>query len=126
MTSINWAFLCDYAYVANGKGSLIGIFDQIGIKTLPAGHPQMFLVVSLTIKPEDGSVKIGGQISTPSGNAIAFIEQPPVSVYGGMSNHNAIFAFYGIPLPEAGEYHIEVFINGASVHLVPLQVNLIR
>jgi len=126
MASINWAFLCDYAFVANGKGSIIGIFDQIGIKTLPATHAQMFLVIALTIKPEDGQIKIGAQVSSPSGNAVAFLEQPPVSVFGGMSNHNTIFGFYGLSLPEAGQYNVEVFINNQSVHLIPLQVNLIR
>jgi len=109
MASINWAFLCDYAFVSNGKTSIIGLFDQIGVRALPATHPQMFLVVSTTINPEDGNIKFGAQITSPTGGSnLAFVENPPFSVHGGISTNNMIFGFYGISLPESGDYHVEI------------------
>jgi len=128
MASINWAFLCDYAFVTpDGKASMIGLFDRIGIRTAPAIHPQMFIVFSVTINPEDGAIKFGARLTSPStGNDLAFVENPPVSVHGGVSTNNVIFAFYGMSLPEAGEYRMEILANGQTVHFVPLIVNLIR
>lgn len=127
MASINWAFLCDYAFISNGKASMIGLFDNIGVKAIPATHPQMFLVVSVTIIPQDGSIKFGARITSPTGGSnLAFIENPPVSVHGGVSTTNILMGFYGVSIPETGDYHVEILANGESVHLVPLNVYLVK
>lgn len=126
MGSINWAFLCDYAFQTDGKGSLIGIFDAVSVKTIPFAINQLFVVASMDIFPSDGTTNIAVQISSPSGNVLGAVSQPPITAYGGIAKHNLAAGFYGVPIEEPGEYHIEIFINGQSVHLIPLPVKLVR
>lgn len=127
MTAINWTLLCDYAFMTEGrKLSLIGVFENIHTKSLPAVHLQLFVAVNITINPEDRLVRFSAQISAPSGNSLRRIDENPLSVSGGTAQHNSVFGFYSLPFEEPGDYHVEVFANGQSVHLVTLPVILVK
>lgn len=128
MSSINWVHLCDYAFVADDKVSIIGLCDFIGVGGVPATQAQIFLVFSVTINPADKSVSFGARLSNPSGDRVLAIkEYPAISVHGsGAVTKNIVTGFYDIPLPELGEYHVEILANGESVHFVPLVVKLAR
>lgn len=69
-------------------------------------------------------LKLGSQISAPGGNVIGFLERQPIPPQNNTSAHFSLFGFYALPLPEVGEYHVEVFVNSLSVHLISLPVHL--
>ena len=55
MASLNWALLCEYAFLTEGKTGVIGIFEFIDVISLPSIYPQLFLVVSMIVTPDDGA-----------------------------------------------------------------------
>lgn len=107
--------------------SLVGVFEAIGAKTLPHVLDQLFLVVSTVIENNDGEMAFSALISAPSGKALRRNNSPAIGA-GDRDRimYNAVFGFYGLRLEETGEYHIEVFANGQSVHLITLPVNLVQ
>ncbi len=74
MASINWIFLCDYAFVdAAGKASIIGMWEHINARQLPVMWPQLYIVMNLIPDPTV-ETNIGVIISSPSGQEIAKID----------------------------------------------------
>ena len=53
MASLNGVFLCDYAFLTDGKTEVIGILEFVDVVALAAIYPQLFLVVSMMITPDD-------------------------------------------------------------------------
>src|SRR5688572_17895491 len=106
MATINWSLVCDYAFVADGKLSMIGLFEHIFAKQFPTLHPQLFLAINTTINLDDGPISLSAQVSAPGGNSISRIDKSPVmAVRDGVTLSN-VFGFYRLPFEEPGEYHI--------------------
>ncbi len=120
MASINWIFLCDYAYVdAAGKASIIGMWEHINARQLPITWPQMYVVMNLIPDPT-AETTIGVILSSPSGQEIAKIEgaklKNPASPAGVLNRAVLTFGFFNTIFKEEGVHHIEIFINGISIH----------
>lgn len=128
MPSIDWAFLCDYAFVdASGKASIIGIFENINAVSLPTNHNQMYIALGLKLAPGD-SFEVSSKITSPVGKEIAQIDPKKISIPAnapGVGKAVVCFGFYGTEFAETGEHHIEIFLNGNSVHFIPVNVFLI-
>lgn len=130
MPAINWAFICDYAYVdPGGKPSIIGMFENIRAAQLPSRHPQIFLVMQVVVQSGE-NVKIGAIISSPSGKEIAKISPPPFNAPAGNSSEAKKFvlvlSFYHIEFTETGEHHVEIFIGEHCIHSIPFNVILVK
>ena len=126
MASINWIFLCDYAFVdAAGKASIIGMWEHINARQLPLVWPQMYIVMNFIPDPTEETT-IGVILSSPSGQEITKIEgaklkNPPVP--SGILNRAVLtFGFFNTAFKEPGEHHIEILINSVSIHSLPFTI----
>jgi len=122
MAVINWAFLCDYAFVdPSGKASIIGKFDFISFSQLPKRWPQMFVALELLIQ-NDEEITVSTAISSPSGKELARLHTQAITGKG--KKMILPIGFYNIQFHEAGEHHIELFIKDVCVHHIPFNVIL--
>ncbi len=126
MASINWIFLCDYAYVdAVGKASIIGIWERINVKQLPVAWPQMYVVMDFLPDPVS-EMAVGIIISAPSGQEIAKTQAAKIKIptsAARIANHAVLtFGFFNTNFKETGIYHIEVLLNEVSIHTISFTV----
>jgi len=125
MPTIDWVFLCDYAFVdASGKASIIGTFENIFTVSLPAHHPQLYIALGMKFNPGD-NFELSSKLSSPSGKEIAKINPQRIVIPTNAPNIGKgmiAFGFYGIRFSETGEHHIEIFVDSNSIHVIPLNV----
>lgn len=129
MPSINWAFLCDYAYVdVAGKASIIGIWDNINAIQLPLTWPQMYVIMEILAEPNE-EFSVGVIASCPSGKELAKLggsgNRIPANPTGEAKGKFA-FGMFKTKFSETGQYHMELIINGVSVHSIPFTVVLTK
>ena len=129
MPGINWSFLCDYAFAdEKGRASIIRTFSHIHAPRLPIRYPQLFLALEfIAQKGEDFS--IGAVIIAPSGKQVARAElnrKGKGENSGGTEKGFLPLGFYHLLFEEEGEHHVEIFINGSSVHYMPLMVRAVQ
>lgn len=128
MPTIDWAFLCDYAFVdASGKSSIIGIFENINARSLPTTHSQMYIALGMKLNPGD-NFEVSSKITSPTGKEIAQVNPQRITIPAnapGVGKGVVAFGFYGTKFSETGEHHIEIFLDGNSIHFIPVNINLI-
>jgi hypothetical protein len=128
MPSLDWAFLCDYAFVdASGKASIIGVFENISTLQLPMSHAQMYVALGMKLAPGD-NFEVSAKVTSPAGQEIAQVNPQRVSIptnAPGVGKGVIAFGFYGTKFSETGEHHIEIFLDGNSIHFIPINVTLI-
>ena len=125
MVAITWSFLCDYAYAdEKGRASIIRTFTFIHARQLPIRYPQLYLALEISCgKGEPFS--LGALISSPSGKPIAKVEvkhNGAGGAGGALEKSFLPIGFFNLQFTEAGEHHIEILVNGTSVHFLPLMV----
>lgn len=129
MPKINWMYLCDYAYKdVAGKTSIIGMFTDINVLQFPAKYQQLFTILELD-KVDSETFKLEVVISSPSEKEITkriVQEVKQQGSAGKVIKLTMIYAFYGIDLPEAGEYHLLLFLDGNCIHSIPFRVHLLN
>ena len=131
MATIDFVFLCDYAFIdSSGKTSIIGTFDNINAAEIPLTWPQMFVAVKFTASQNE-SLNLRMLLSAPSGKEIYRVEANarPGAVPPGRQNdpHSTINGFLPLPMynvnfTEYGEHHIEIFIDGNPIYSIPVNV----
>ena len=89
--------------------SLIGLFNSIAAQNLPAQHPRMFVMVSLT--DGRGNWKVVLDINGPSGQQL-FRAEGDMQFADPIAVHDLVIEVRGLPLPEAGEYYAGLTCNG--------------
>lgn len=125
MPAINWSFLCDYAFVdEKGRASIIRTFTFIHAPRMPIRYPQLYLALEiLSCKGETYS--LGAVITSPSGRTIAKIEinhKGSGQIEGAVEKSILPIGFFNLQFSEPGEHHIEILVNGTSVHYLPLMI----
>lgn len=129
MPKINWMYLCDYAYKdVAGKTSIIGMFTDINALQLPTKYQQLFTIMELD-KVDSETFKLEVVISSPSEKEITkriVQEVKQQGSAGKVIKLTMIYAFYGIDLLEAGEYHLLLFLDGNCIHSIPFRVHLLN
>jgi hypothetical protein len=129
MPTIDWVFLCDYAFVdASGKASIIGIFENINAPTLPTNHPQLYIALGSKMNPGE-NFDLSAILSSSSGKEIAKIDPQKIAIPAnapGIIKGVMCFGFYSVQFSETGEHHIEIFVDGNSIHSIPLNVAIIK
>jgi len=125
MVAINWSFLCDYAFVdEKGRASIIRTFTFIHAQQLPIRYPQLYLALEI-LSGKREQFSLGAVITSPSGKTIAKIEithQGNGEVEGAAEKSILPIGFFNLQFSEPGEHHIEILVNGTSVHYLPLLV----
>lgn len=121
--------LCDAATIEMGKLNLLGAFDTIGFKSLPAIYPQCAIALRLRFdKIERGEHKIAVNFVDVDGKNII----PPAQ--GAMvinfsdeqrsGSANLILNIQGLKIEKAIEHSIDLAIDGRHEASLPLFVKL--
>jgi hypothetical protein len=128
MPVINWVYLCDYAYMdASGKKSIIGMFEFIKVKKLPVNWPQLYVAVDLTVSVGE-QFKMKVVFTSPSNQELGKVDFQMKSTKvdpgsGGKSAKIFLpFGFFNLKFSEAGEHHIEMFVDDVPIHFIPLRI----
>jgi hypothetical protein len=83
--------------------SLFGIFNGITVAALPAVHPRLFVLASLTDGRGEWPVTL--EIGSPSGSP-AFKATLTCQFADPLAVHDLVIQVRNLPLVEAGEYHV--------------------
>lgn len=129
MPKVNWMYLCDYAYKdVVGKTSIIGMFSDINVVQFPSKYQQLFTIMEVE-KAASEQFKLEVVISSPSEKEITKKVGREIGVQAGSNKvlkMTMIYAFYGIELAEAGEYHVLLFLNEDCIHSIPFRVHQLK
>ncbi len=129
MPKVNWMYLCDYAYKdVTGKTSIIGMFNNINVLRLPNKYQQIFTIMEVE-KLARENCKLEVIITSPSGEEITKKVGREIGAQGTTTQVmkiTLIYAFYGIPLKEPGEYHALLFLDGECIHSIPFRVRVLK
>ena len=110
MADCEWALLCDYTFRDVGqKVCLIGIFDRIFAKSVPATHHQAALVFRLTGTPNE-KVAFKLEIVRPTNAVIGTVGGEATIGDNGTADVNVNIG--GLLLPDWGTYSINVHVDG--------------
>jgi Family of unknown function (DUF6941) len=123
--SMRLGVLCDHALVGqDGKLSVIGIFDHIGVLQLPAQHPRFFVVAVLQGDAPGESVEM--ELVAPSGSVLMHeaITIDPDTIAQG--NGNLIAEVTMLPLEHTGRYEFRMLAEGEVLGIIPLNVSLVN
>lgn len=90
--------------------TLIGLFNAITVQTIPAIHPRMVVLVSITNASQVLSMILS--IRSPSGEestrvGAQFPATDPLAAY------DIVFELNGVLINEPGTYHVDILCNGA-------------
>lgn len=119
--------LCDFAADYGGKLTVVGVFDSIFARQMPAVHAHCCLAVKLRFeKIEEGPKKLRLSISDDDGKPVL----PPIelSINVGMpaeARTNAIQVVAnigGMKIDSFGEYSIDLALDGRHEGSIPLFV----
>jgi hypothetical protein len=127
MPIIEWAFVCDSAFVdASGKASIIGAFENLTAHALPFSHPQMSIAVGLKLALEE-EVEVNTVIITAHGKEIARTNPKRLTRADteGASTLIVIFTYHGTTFSEIGQHHIEILLDGNTARFIPLIIGLL-
>jgi hypothetical protein len=129
--NIQVAVLCDAATDDNGKLNLLGAFDTIYARELPAIHPQCAVALRVTFASEDeGKRQLKLNFVDADGRAIMPpIEIPlEVTLPGDMhfGTRNYILNIQQLKFEEPGLYSLEVMFDEKVQASIPLLVRHIQ
>jgi hypothetical protein len=128
--NVQVAVLCDAATEENLKLSLLGAFDTIGVRALPAVIPQCSVVLRGTLfSPDEGKhvLKLnfvdadGRSIMPPLGFALD-VAMPEDSHFG---TRNFIFHLQQLKFDHAGLYSVDATLDDQALASIPLVVKLL-
>ena len=119
--------LCDFAADYGGKLNVVGMFDSIFARQMPAVHPHCCLAVKLRFeKIEEGAKKLRLSIADDDGKPVL----PPIEIgitvaMPADARTNAIQVVAnigGMKIDAFGEYSIDLALDGRHEGSIPLFV----
>ena len=125
--NIQIAVLCDAATDYGGKLNILGTFDTIITRQLPAFHPQCSVALRITFsKIEEGSHKLKMNFVDEDGKLVMPSIDIPVDVNIPAELNflvrNFIINIQQLKFEHAGQYAIDVAIDGRQETSIPLLV----
>ena len=121
MAACEWAILCDYSFQDSGrKTCLIGVFDRIFAKHVPATHRQAALALKVVGDPGE-KVRIRVEIRRPAGGQLAKLEGAANT--GSRGSAELQLNIVGLPIPDYGDYSITIFLNDESAKELVFKVS---
>ncbi len=116
-----YSVLCDdVRREENGKFILVGLFETVGAREFPAAHPTLFIVNGWI--GGVGSFRQYSRILDPNGQEIARDQETAFHLATLKARHSVIARFNNIELPQAGEYAVEILLDGDLKVRYPLVV----
>ncbi|MBI5055340.1 MAG: hypothetical protein HZB61_01800 [Nitrospirae bacterium] len=119
--------LCDAATDYHGKLNILGTFDAIWTRQIPAVHPQCAVALRLRFtKIEEGAHKVRINIVDEDGKAVI----PPLDAGVNIQfrealtsmSANMILNLQGLKFPKYGEYSIDLAVDGRQEASLPIYV----
>lgn len=128
--NIQVAVLCDAATDDNGKLNLLGAFDTIYARELPAIHPQCAVALRVTFfSGDEGQHSLRLNFVDADGRSIMPSIELPVEVSLPEDMHfgtrNFIFNIQQLKFDEPGIYSVDVSLDERSQASVPLMVKYV-
>lgn len=125
---VDFCALADAANTtAGGKLNVLGVFDRVGVKSLPAVHKQMAIVLRIRVEYADARDEhdLRLALENPDGKKLVDLEgatrvgeiEP-----GTFSHTNQIFNLRDIRFEEEGVHRIRVWLDGELAAEQPLAV----
>lgn len=106
---LKFVHICDKAFLSqDGKLNIIGIFNKIWSNNFPAGHPELFVVIS--IKGGIGTYENKIVFEQPNKEIIAEA-RGQIKINEEDGTGNLIAGFRNIILPLEGKYKVKIYIN---------------
>jgi hypothetical protein len=123
-SEVRLAALCDHALVGqDGKLSMLGIFRNISVSSLPAQHPRMYLVAVLGLDP--GSHEVVVRLVRPDGGAV-MQEAPRISVHAVPGQDvNVIVELNNLGFTTYGTHRFDLDVDGSTVGSLPVGISQI-
>jgi len=120
-SEIRLAALCDHALVGqDGKLSMVGIFRNITVSSLPAQHPRMYLVAVLGLDP--GKHEVVVRLVRPDGTAV-MSEVPRIGVTAVAGQDvNVIVELNNLSFAAYGQHRFDLEVDGTSVGALPVGI----
>src|SRR3954469_14783452 len=123
--------LCDFAADYGGKLTVVGIFDSIFAKQMPAVHAHCCLAVKLRFeKIEEGPKKLRLSIADDDGKLVLPAMEIPINVTmppEAPSNTIQVVAnIGGMKIETFGEYSIDLALDGRHEGNIPLCVRQMK
>ena len=124
MINIEAFFLCDAATGQNGKLNVLGAFDVIRVKKLPATHSTFWIVVRIR-SDEAGHHSIKVKITDKDNKVL------PPKLMGGIdfkiaTSSNLILGVTRMRFEYYGEYKFDLIIDGKTMATLPLHIKAIE
>ncbi len=125
--NIQVAVLCDAATDYNGKLNLIGTFDTIVAKQMPALHPQCSVALRIIFdKVEEGAHKLKMNFVDEDGRLVMpSIDLPvdvPIPADAGFVSRNFVINIQQLKFERPGMYSIDLAVDGRQEASIPLCV----
>ena len=125
--NIQTAVLCDAATDDNGKLNLLGAFDTIYARELPAIHPQCAVALRVTfLAGDEGKRQLKLNFVDADGHAIMPPIEIPVEVALPDDMHfgtrNFIINIQQLKFEEPGLYSVDISLDDQSAANIPLLV----
>jgi hypothetical protein len=120
--------LCDAAADYHGKLNILGTFDVIWAKQVPAVHPQCAIALRVRFsRIEEGDHKVRINIVDEDGKAVIPSLEAGINVQfremPASISMNMIFNIQGLKIHNFGEYSIDLAIDGRHEASLPLYIN---
>jgi hypothetical protein len=117
--------LCDFAADYAGKLSVVGVFDSIFARQMPAVHQHCCLAVKLRFeKIEEGQKRVRLSISDDDGKLVLPAMEIPINVVmppDARTNTIQVVAnIAGMKIESFGEYSIDLALDGRHEGSIPL------
>jgi hypothetical protein len=125
--NIQVAVLCDAATDDNGKLNLLGSFDTIYARELPAVHPQCAVALRVTfLSGDEGKRQLRLNFVDADGHAIMPPIEIPVEVALPEDMHfgtrNFIINIQQLKFDQPGLYSVDLLLDGQPQASIPLLV----
>ncbi len=130
MTKLNYGLVCDYAsFSEGGKLNILGIFKNINAVSIPFTHPQLFIVVNISVEKE-GKYKEMIKLVRKKDNVE--IMKPlefdlfPKSISEKKIELGVVGQMTNIKFEKSGEYVFKIFLNNDFLGEVPFYITEIK
>ncbi len=128
---IQVATLCDSAADYNGKLCILGSFDTIAVRQLPAVHPHCSIAMRIVFNDiDEGKHKLkvnlideDGKSLLPNIEPAMDIKMPPNRFF---SSSNLVLNLQGLKFEKIGQYSIDIAVDGNIMARIPLQVVMMQ
>jgi hypothetical protein len=117
--------LCDAATLQGEKLNLLGTFDTIRSRLLPAVRPHMAIAFILRFTPDEAGmhdVRVsftdadGKPVVAPLENNVAF----PLTETRSSGKVPLVYALQGLPFFHFGDYAVQLFVDSQLISEIPL------